>query len=255
MAEVVVAHESEAIREAIRRLCADAGYAVHAVGEGRAALAALATIAGGPAALVLDVALPGVHAYEIVEESKRRAPETRIVLVASIYNRTGYKRRPTSLYGADDYVEQHHIPDALLVKLERLIGPAPRAVELPPAHIMTPEGEEIRDAGEERVAAVAANATTPSTMPSTMIERAQRLARIIVADIALYNGDALDAADHHGHELELEARLRMDLEEGRLLFDLRVPAEVRRTRDFIAEALAEIRHQRRVGDKANGEKA
>jgi CheY-like chemotaxis protein len=239
VAEVVVAHESEAIREAIRRLCADAGYAVHAVGEGRAALAALER---RPAALVLDVALPAVHAYEIVEEVRRRAPDTRVVLVASIYNRTGYKRRPTSLYGADDYVEQHHIPDALLVKLERLIGPAPRAFELPPPHAMTPEAVEIRDAGEGRLAA--------ASMPN-MVERAQRLARLIVADIALYNGDALDAADHHGHEQELEARLRMDLEEGRLLFDLRVPADVRRTRDFIAEALAEIRRQRRA-EKAAG---
>lgn len=241
MAEIVVAHESEAIREAIRRLCADAGYAVHAVGEGQAALAALAR---RPAALVLDVALPAVHAYEVVEEVKRRAPETRVVLVASIYNRTGYKRRPTSLYGADDYVEQHHIPDALLIKLERLIGPAPKAVELPPAHVLTPEGVEIRDAGEGRLEPLPAQAPTPR-----MIERAERLARLIVADIALYNGDALDAADHHGHEAELEARLRTDLEEGRLLFDLRVPAEVRRTRDFIADALAEIRAQRRAGHK------
>lgn len=249
MAEIVVAHESEGIREAIRRLCADAGYAVHAVGEGQAALAALAR---RPAALVLDVALPNVHAYEVVEEAKRRAPETRVVLVASIYNRTGYKRRPTSLYGADDYVEQHHIPDALLVKLERLIGPAPKAVELPPAHALTPEGVQIRDAAEERLQAVAAQ---PShTVTPRMVERAERLARLIVADIALYNGDALDAADHHGHEAELEARLRLDLEEGRLLFDLRVPAEVRRTRDFIAEALAEIRKQRRA-ERAGGEKS
>ena len=234
---IVVAHESEPIREAIRKLCADAGYRVLAVGDGQAALAA---IDRKPAALVLDVALPSVHAYEIVEEVKRRAPETRVVLVASIYNRTGYKRRPTSLYGADDYVEQHHIPDALLVKLERLIGPAPLAVELPAAHVLTPEGEKIRDAGEGRMQALPAKTIAPK-----MVERAERLARLIVADIALYNGDALDAADHHGHEAELEARLRMDLEEGRLLFDLRVPAEVRKTRDFIAEALAEIRKQRR----------
>ncbi|MCU1277406.1 MAG: cheY40H-3 [bacterium] len=235
---IVVAHESDTIREAIRRLCADAGYSVYAVAEGQAALQALDK---RPAALVLDVALPSVHAYEVVEEVKRRAPDTRIVLVASIYNRTGYKRRPTSLYGADDYVEQHHIPDALLVKLERLIGPAPRAVELPPPHVLTPEGEQIRDAGEERLAALAAQSM------AKMVERAERLARLIVADIALYNGDALDAADHHGHEQELEARLRLDLEEGRLLFDLRVPLEVRRSRDFIAEALAEIRKQRRLG--------
>ena len=242
---IVVAHESDTIREAIRRLCADAGYDVHAVGEGRAALQALER---RPAALVLDVALPEVHAYEIVEQVKQRAPDTRVVLVASIYNRTGYKRRPTSLYGADDYVEQHHIPDALLVKLERLIGPAPVAVELPPAHALTPEGEKIRDAGEGRMSALPASAPEAVADPTAkMIERAERLARLIVADVALYNGDALDAADHHGHEMELEARLRIDLEEGRLLFDLRVPAAVRRTRDFIAEALAEIRRQRRAG--------
>jgi CheY-like chemotaxis protein len=245
---IVIAHESEAIREAIRHLCVEAGYRVVAVGEGQAALQALAE---RPAAMVLDVALPAVHAYEVVEEVKRRAPDTRIVLVASIYNRTGYKRRPTSLYGADDYVEQHHIPDALLVKLERLIGPAPRAVELPPPHVLTPEGAEIRDAAVAREAALPAPSNGDKSAASAkMVERAERLARLIVADIALYNGDALDAADHHGHELELEARLRVDLEEGRLLFDLRVPAEVRRTRDFIAEALSEIRHQRRVGQKA-----
>jgi hypothetical protein len=166
--------------------------------------------------------------------------------VASIYNRTGYKRRPTSLYGADDYVEQHHIPDALLTKLERLIGQAPRPLEAPPPHTLTPEGAEIRDAGEGRLSPL----PTQRVPTPQMIERAERLARLIVADIALYNGDALDAADHHGHEMELEARLRLDLEEGRLLFDLRVPAEVRRTRDFIAEALAEIRVQRRAGGKA-----
>ena len=239
---IVVAHESETIREAIRRLCSDAGYQVRAVGDGRAALAALDS---RPAAVVLDVALPTVHAYEVVEEIKRRAPDVRVILVASIYNRTGYKRRPTSLYGADDYVEQHHIPDALLVKLERLIGPAPLPVELPDAHVETPEGRCIRDAGVERLSSLEERHERPE--PRSIVERAERLARLIVTDIALYNGDALDAADHHGHTEELEARLRMDLEEGRLLFDLRVPEAVRRTRDFIGEALQEIRQKRRAG--------
>lgn len=237
---IVVAHESEAIREAIRRLLTEAGYRTRAVGDGRAALAALDE---RPAALVIDVALPTVHAYEVVEEVRRRALATRVVLVASIYNRTGYKRRPTSLYGADDYVEQHHIPDALLPKLERLIGPAPRAVEVAPPHVETAEGRAIRDAGESRLSPVGGKADARA------IERAERLARLIVADIALYNGDALDAAEAHGHADELDARLRLDLEEGRLLFELRVPEEVRRTRDFIGEALAELRHKRRAEAK------
>jgi len=128
-----------------------------------------------------------------------------------------------------------------LVKLERLIGPAPHPVEVPPAHVETPEGRQIRDAGEKRLQPVGQRKETPAET----IERAERLARLIVADIALYNGDALDAVDHHGHTDELEARLRLDLEEGRLLFDLRVPVEVRKKRDFIGEALDEIRHKRR----------
>ena len=49
-----------------------------------------------------------------------------VILIASVFNKTAYKRTPHSLYGADDYVEQHHIPDMLPVKLARLIG-LPRA--------------------------------------------------------------------------------------------------------------------------------
>jgi len=236
---ILVAHESDTIREAIRHLLSDAGYRVRTVGNGREAVRALE----GATAIVLDVAVPEVHAYEVVEQAKHRTPPPSVVLVASIYNRMGYKRRPTSLYGADDYVEQHHIPDSLLVKLERLIGPAPRYVPVPAAHQDTEEGRRIRDAGVERLGE---RPSGPEPREQA-VERAERLARLIVTDIALYNGDALDAAEQHGNSDELEARLRVDLEEGRLLFDLRVPEEIRRTRDFIAEALAEIRHQRRTG--------
>ncbi len=227
---VLVAHETEAIREAVRRLVEGAGWPVRAVSDGRAAVEALGS---APSALVLDVALPGVHAYEVVEEVRRRGLGTRVVLIASIYNRTGYKRRPTSLYGADDYVEQHHIPDALVGKLERLIGPPPAPAPVPStppaAHSDTPDGRAIRAAGEARL------------NPVQQVERAERLARLIVADIALYNGDAFDRSDG-----DLDARLRLDLEEGRLLFDLRVPEAVRSQRDFIGEALAELRAQRRA---------
>ncbi len=136
---IVVAHESEPIREVTRRLLAQAGWPVEAVADGRAARATLERSAP-PRALVLDVALPGVHAYELVEEVRRRALDVRVVLIASIYNRTGYKRRPTSLYGADDYVEQHHIPDALVGKLARLVGPPPTPPPPATAHADTPEG-------------------------------------------------------------------------------------------------------------------
>jgi CheY-like chemotaxis protein len=233
---ILVAHESEVIREVIRRVVEAAGWQVEAVAEGKLASAALAR---HPAALVIDVALPDVLAFELVEEAREKAPETRVVLVASVYNRTGYKRRPTSLYGADDYVEQHHIPDALVDKLQRLIGPAPASVAAPAAHVDTPEGRQIKEAAQALL--------QPQMQKddAQVVARAERLAWLIVSDIALYNGAALDGAKHLDDEDELAARLRIDLEEGRLLFDIRVPAEIRKRRDFIGEAVERLQKERK----------
>ena len=233
---ILIAHETEVIREVIRRVVEAAGWRVQAVAGGQEALAALD---GRPAALVLDVALPDVHAFELVEEARRRTPATRVVLVASVYNRTGYKRRPTSLYGADDYVEQHHIPDSLVGKLEMLIGAPPRPTAPAAAHADTAEGRELKLAGEHRI--------DPLPPAPVVVSRAERLAWLIVSDIALYNGAALDLSlggKHAADDDEMQARLRTDLDEGRLLFDLRVPAEVRRRRDFIGEALERLRAER-----------
>jgi CheY-like chemotaxis protein len=223
---VLVAHDSEAIRAVIAALLGGAGYAVDTVADGAASRAALAHSYDG---LVLDVALPDVLAFELIAEAKRRRPALRIILVASIYNRTSYKRRPTSLYGADDYIEQHHIADSLVGKLESLL----HGVQAPmPMHHESPEGDQVRRAALGRVEEIRAT--------DDALLRAERLARLIVSDIALYNGDAVAAARGGGGTEALTARLRADLEEGRLLFDLRVPAAVRAGRDFIAEALAEL---------------
>ena len=236
--KVLVAHESDTIREVIRRLLDGVGWQVDAVSTGRAAVDALDP---APAALVLDVAIGELLAFEV----RRRNLDTRVVLIASIYNRTGYKRKPTSLYGADDYVEQHHIPDSLIGKLAKLIGPPPRPVRVPAAHTETQEGKRIRSAGEERFDPIVDHPSQPIVVAPELVQRAERLARLIVADIALYNGDALDHAERTGDTAELDARLRLDLEEGRLLFELRVPLDVRQLRDFIGEALDELRHNRK----------
>jgi CheY-like chemotaxis protein len=232
---ILIAHDSEPIREVIRTLVGGAGWRVETVGDGEAARAALVR---QPAALVLDVALSGVMAYQLIEEARRQQPGLRVLLVASIYNRTGYKRRPTSLYGADDYIEQHHIPDSLVAKLSRLVGAPPVHTPAPVAHGDTEEGRAIREASLQ------ASGDLP-VRPAYTVERAERLARLIVTDIALYNGDALDRAVSDGNTDELDARLRMDIEEGRLLFDMRVPEMIRRQRDFVGAALAELISERR----------
>jgi len=227
---VLIAHESDTIRETVRRLVSDAGYTVQAVGDGEAALETASR--EKPDVMVLDVALPRVLGYEVVERVRREGLRTRTILVASVYNRTGYKRRPTSLYGADDYIEQHHIPDQLLMKIAKLLpqGGQPRIGPPNPA-----EGAEIRRAGEGRLKIKFATREEGE-------QRASRLARLIVSDIALYNGDAFEEGIRRG---DLAVRLKEDLDEGRLLFDLRVPEEIRRGRDFIAEALEAFARERK----------
>lgn len=224
-AHVVVAHESETIREAIVRLLAEAGYRVTAVADGPAALHHLAATPH-PEGLVLDVALPGIFAHELLERLAALGAPTRTILVASVYNRAGYKRRPSSLYGAHDYVEQHHIPDLLLLKLANLLGraaPDGRIVD----EAVDRDSSAIRDAGQARL-------RIRYRTPEEGHERARRLARLIIADIAIYHPDLRTLSGD-----ERAARLRDDLEEGRLLFDLRVPAEIRGTSDFVGEALSE----------------
>jgi DNA-binding response OmpR family regulator len=230
---VLIAHESDSIRETVRRLISDAGYVAHVAADGETALAVAREQA--PTVMVIDVALPRLLGYEVVERLRRTGTSTRSILVASVYNRTGYKRKPTTLYGADDYIEQHHIPDQLLIKIAKLLpeGDAPRIGPPDPT-----EGAEIRRAGEGRLRIRYATVEEGHT-------RAQRLARLIISDIALYNGAELDEGIRRG---DLSVRLRDDLEEGRLLFDLRVPEEIRGGHDFIAEALAEfVRDRQRSG--------
>src|SRR5205085_516098 len=72
-------------------------------------------------------------------------------------------------------------------------------------------------------------------------EGARRVARLIVADIALYNGDAFEEGLRRG---DLRLRIRDDLEEARLLCDLRIAEDIRGDRDFIGEALDEFVRQR-----------
>ncbi|HWB73464.1 MAG TPA: hypothetical protein VG755_00885, partial [Nannocystaceae bacterium] len=100
-----------------------------------------------------------------------------VVLVASVYRATSYKRRPTSLYGADDYIEIHHLGDALPTKLRALLGLAemPRDMHLDAAEALRVEGDTRMTQHDDAA-----------------------LAKLIVADMVLYNGDRILGASDAG---------------------------------------------------------
>ena len=173
---VVVGHEVPAAARSIADTLRRGGLSPVCVRSGDEVLAATdPTMPAPPAAVVIDVGIPGVMAFEIIE-SLRANPATAkvpVVLLASVYEKTRYKRRPNRLYGADAYLELHHVPDRLVDVVRGLVNS--EAI-----------GEERQQAPVDRARAAGLRIDGPD--PSTE-EGARVLARRLLADVVLYHGD------------------------------------------------------------------
>jgi predicted Zn finger-like uncharacterized protein len=73
--------------------------------------------------------------------------------------------------------------------------------------------------------------------PDAAVTDAERLARIIVSDIVLYNPEKFEAGIRDGDVLEA---LAGEVKEGRSHFDQRVELRVRESRDFLAEEVVRV---------------
>lgn len=166
-------------------------------------------------ALLLDVALPGAFSFELIDEIHTGGEETKIILLPSVYNRTAYKRKPTSLYHADAYLELHHLSDQLIPLLHRL---APElALNSSPYCLLSDSGEE-RHLFEH----------------DSIYQQAEDLAAQLIADIALYYQDQIDAGIENQ---DLDTRLAVQLDEGQRLLAERIPRAELDARDYLTIAL------------------
>ncbi len=119
---VLVAHDSKIVADMIGDVLRKAGMSSEHAANGLEALKMATTLK--PQAMVVDVGLTGIYGFDLCERLKGD-PDTKdikIVLLSSVYGLTAYKRSPVHLYGADDYIEKHHIPDELAPKIQRLIS-------------------------------------------------------------------------------------------------------------------------------------
>lgn len=129
---VLVAHDSEVVRYMVHTILTGSGFRVEMASNSFEVLKKAAEMK--PRGLILDVGLPGIYGFELCERLKGN-PATKgikIILLSSVYDKRRYKRTPASLYGADDYIEKHHIPDYLPAKLRRLLSPDQGAGATPP---------------------------------------------------------------------------------------------------------------------------
>ena len=196
-----------------------------------------------PRVAVLSAALPRMFGFQICELMKRNESlrSIGVVLVGSIHHPDRYRRPPGELYGADAYVEEPDLPDGLMPALERL-GVSVRGVR------GRGEAAPPRAAPAATPRAAAPPAAAPAPPPPKLDDglgeqraKAERLARIIVSDIVLYNEEKFAAAVRAGRVVEA---LTPDLEEGRALFRDRIDERVRAEKDHLAEELLRVARTR-----------
>jgi CheY-like chemotaxis protein len=212
-----------------------------------------------PRSAIIDAALPKMYGFQICELLKRNESlrHINVVLVGAIHDRNRYRRSPTELYGADAYLERPQLPDALWPILHGFGMPLAGGVRTPePLPAPTPEPAPIPEpAPASEAPADPVAPAEPPAMPekmsaplpaaaalSTEIANAERLARIVVSDIVLYNQEKFDAAVQAGNVL---AAMDGELEEGRGLFAQRIDARVRESRDFLNEEMLRVARMRR----------
>lgn len=214
--QVLVAHDSRGQLTEIGSVLAGVGFWPITARDG--AEASRLALANVPAAAVLDVALGEVLALDVIAaiRANEATQGMKIVLVASVYNRTAYKRKPTSLYGADDYVEQHHVTDKLPAKLQQLVG---SRLTLPQATSHPAHDPSV-------------DAARASASGGDVAERVRATAHTIVADIALYHHDEIESVIAGGSVAGLQDPLR----EGRRILASLIPEAQWPTPDPVREA-------------------
>ncbi len=223
-----------------------------------------------PAAVVLDAALPKMYGFQVCEVIKRNESlrHMTVTLVGAIHHKDRYRRPPSELYGADHYLERPDLPDGLkpiLVQAGLPVAggdasttaapfPAPPAPE-PTLEVETPVAPAPpavvpqAPAAPEPIPAPLEQAAPPEPAPADdgladERAKAERLARIIISDILLYNAEKFEAAMASG---DVVGALDAELAEGRALFVQRVDARVRDDRDYLTDELKRVAAERGGG--------
>jgi CheY-like chemotaxis protein len=189
---ILIADEPRPFRTFLRRSLEEMGCRVIVLDDGADAEEYLRT-SETPHIAFLNVVLPNLMGFELCERIKANVDlrNIKIVLIGAIFRIDRFRRDPTNLYGADDYIEEIIVKQDLRERMRRLLG-------LPMVQDTGAEGE-----------------------PVDLLDHARRLARIILSDIIIYNIQHID-------QWILEDRFRIELaaeiEEGEDFFCSKVPS-------------------------------
>jgi len=250
---VLVAHENREFCSAVQKVLASEPFTVISSHDGKEALDIALKLV--PDVVLLNVALPTLYGFQVCESLRndQRTRNIKIILLAAIYDKTKYKRSPQSLYGADDYIEQHHIPDSLagmiyrlaadarpvdanngdMAKVEKLIATSPDRLTSAEAASQELVRKELRGH----------HLPEPGNLKESDVEAARHLARSIVSDISLYSEKQFEQGVMSGN---LEEALGDEILDGRSIYEERLPAAARDDNDYFGEALSELVEKKKI---------
>jgi DNA-binding response OmpR family regulator len=127
MSQILIVEDDRDIAELLQRYLTRAGHVTDALGDGRAALAAIGSRV--PDLVILDLMLPGLDGLEVCR-ALRRAPDTRALPIIMLTARTEESDRIVGLeLGADDYVTKPFSPSELVARVGALLRRAQRWAE------------------------------------------------------------------------------------------------------------------------------
>ncbi|HSJ07177.1 MAG TPA: sigma-54 dependent transcriptional regulator [Longimicrobiales bacterium] len=115
---VILAEDDRELREFLREVLEEAGYAVHAFASADEAFAWLDGD-GDADAVVTDLVMPGMRGHELLAETRRRRPELNVVIITAF----GAIDSAIALVkaGAYDYLTKPFGTDELLLTLDRAL--------------------------------------------------------------------------------------------------------------------------------------
>jgi DNA-binding response OmpR family regulator len=127
MEKILVVEDDRAVQKALKRLFVSNGYGVEIAHDGTAGIESF--IAAPPAAVVLDLRLPGMQGQDVCREIKSRAPSLPVVVLSAS---TDIVDKVLLLeIGADDYVTKPFSPRELLARVKASMRRANRANAVP----------------------------------------------------------------------------------------------------------------------------